>query len=140
MESVFQIHFAATLFMTGVIWMVQLVHYPSFCYFEQGSFAAAMKRHQFFTTLVVAPPMLIEFATGTFLLFGSSKHLEYSVPNLAFLLATWGFTFWLSVPKHEKLACGYDKDLIRALVLSNWPRTIAWSARSILLTFWWRVT
>jgi hypothetical protein len=51
---------AATLFMVGVIWFVQVVHYPLFSRVGSEKFSLYPKAHSRLTTYVVGPPMLVE--------------------------------------------------------------------------------
>jgi hypothetical protein len=37
---------------------------------------------------------------------------------------------------HSRLARGFDEQSWRQLVRSNWVRTIAWSARAVLVSHW----
>ena len=55
---------AATLMMTGVIWFVQVVHYPLMEQVGASGFVTYEKLHTRWTTYVVAPPMLVEAATA----------------------------------------------------------------------------
>jgi len=48
-------HAAATLVMVGVIWFVQVVHYPLMARVSASEFAAYEREHQNRTTFVVAP-------------------------------------------------------------------------------------
>lgn len=48
------------------------------------------------------------------------------------LAVVWAATMWLSVPRHSQLAAGFDGDAHAALVTTNWVRTIAWTARSVV--------
>ena len=59
---------AATIFMTGLIWFVQVVHYPLFAAVGVAEFPAYSRAHQQWTTLVVGPPMLVEALTAALLL------------------------------------------------------------------------
>ena len=59
---------AATFVMVGVIWFVQIVHYPLMARVSASEFAAYEREHQNRTTFVVAPTMLIEAVAATLLL------------------------------------------------------------------------
>jgi len=59
-------HAAATLVMVGVIWFVQVVHYPLMARVSASQFAAYEHEHQNRTTFVVAPTMLIEAVAQRF--------------------------------------------------------------------------
>jgi hypothetical protein len=52
-------HLAVTLFMLGVIWFVQVVHYPLFAKVGQEGFTLYSKAHSHLTGYVVGPPMLV---------------------------------------------------------------------------------
>ena len=58
----------ATFAMTGLIWCVQLVHYPLFRAVGEPGYAAYQDAHMRLTTLVVGPLMLLEAATALWLL------------------------------------------------------------------------
>jgi hypothetical protein len=60
-------HAAATLYMTGLIWFVQIVHHPLMSSIQNEDFANYEQQHMSLTTWVVAPPMLIEVATAVLL-------------------------------------------------------------------------
>ena len=57
-------HAAATLFLVGLIWFVQIVHYPLMARVPVSEFAAYEHEHQNPTTFAVAPTMLIEVLTA----------------------------------------------------------------------------
>ena len=64
---VFLGHITATLYMTGLIWFVQIVHYPLFSRVGNAEFPAYEQRHTVLTTWVVGPPMLVEGITALIL-------------------------------------------------------------------------
>ncbi len=66
---VFAAQVASTLTMFGVIWFVQVVHYPLFARVGADGFAHYASLHATRTTWVVAPPMLVELATSVALLY-----------------------------------------------------------------------
>ena len=117
--------------MCGLIWYVQLVHYPMFSRFGPDAFRATMLEHQNRTTLIVAPVMLVELASGVWLLFSDVLPREVSLLNLAGLAVIWVATGFVQVPLHQRLLARLDPGLIQALVLTNWVRTLAWTARTV---------
>jgi len=133
-------HAAATLFMTGLIWFVQVVHYPLFAAVGGAQFAAYSRAHQSLTTLVVAPTMLVEAFTAVALVAFRPPGLPGWIvwTGLALLAVIWLSTFALQVPAHGRLAAGFDPEIGDALVSSNWIRTAAWSGRAalVLLGLW----
>lgn len=123
------INFFCCSFMTGLIWLIQCVHYPSFTYVPAQTFAQFSHFHSSRITFIVLPVMMIELATSCYLTYLSHSYWLLLVLNILLFL----FTFFLSVPCHGKLGLGKDDAMIKKLVLTNWPRTILWSARSALL-------
>ena len=126
--SLFLLHAAATLAMTGLIWFVQLVHYPLFPYAAEGDFRDFAADHQKRTSWVVVPLMLTEAATATWLAFSVGGAMIWIGWGL--LVSIWLSTTLLQVPLHQRLAEGFDPRAARRLVATNWWRTIAWTARA----------
>lgn len=126
---------AATLYMTGLIWFVQVVHYPLFGGVGRSVFAAYEQRHSVLTTWVVAPPMLIELATVVLVFWVRPPQLPLPLlwAGAALVAVIWLSTYLIQVPCHGRLVAGYDESVHRWLVVSNWIRTFAWTARSALL-------
>lgn len=120
-------HAAATWFMVGLIWFVQVVHYPLFAAVGQQGWNAYSRRHQSLTTLVVGPAMLIEATSAAVLLALVPSAL--TVTNVVVLALIWASTFFVQVPLHGRLGKGHNADVMRKLVVTNWVRTILWSVR-----------
>lgn len=134
LNSVLLLHAFATLLMTGLIWFVQIVHYPMFEDVGSDRFAAYEQKHSRLTTFVVGPPMLLELATVIILLklcpAGSFNQMAWTGAIL--LAAIWFSTAFLQVPMHSKLEAGFDPASHRFLVNSNWIRTVLWTVRGVL--------
>ncbi len=134
-EIILLVNAAATWFMCGVIWFVQLVHYPLFREYARDGFAAAMLAHQKRTGWVVAPAMFAELITALLLLVFPPPGVPVWMPWIGVaLVGVWAIsTAWVQIPLHEKLtAGGFAEETHRRLVMSNWVRTAAWSARGVL--------
>ncbi len=134
MKLILLIHVFATLFMVGLIWFVQVVHYPLFANVGSEQFRAYEELHQRLTTWVVGPAMLVELVTAVMLL----KYLPDDLKTLAWIgvalvVVLWLSTALLSVPAHNSLTTEYSTAAYRKLVSTNWIRTIAWTARGILV-------
>ena len=78
--------------MTGVIWFVQVVHYPLLERVGVDRFTAYHAAHTRFTTWVVVVPMLVELISGAGLLWWRSEGipLELAVLGLVFGVAGVG--------------------------------------------------
>ncbi len=135
MELILLAHVAATLFMVGVIWFVQVVHYPLFEKVGAAGFPAYSEAHSRLTGLVVGPPMLIEAVTAVALLFSRPEGVPPALAwsGLALLALVWASTAIFQVPRHRALGLGFDPGSHRFLVASNWVRTGAWSARGAVV-------
>jgi hypothetical protein len=134
---------ASTLYMTGVIWLIQLVQYPFFSKIGASNFAEYHASYTAWITPVVAPLMIAELATSFFIIFYPPNHIDAKLlyAGLILTLIIWASTFFLQVPMHEKLGSGFNAEAHAFLVNSNWIRTIAWSLRSVLvLYFVWKTT
>ena len=128
---------ASTYFMTGLIWFVQVVHYPLFSSVGSAEFGAYQKAHMARTTWVVAPVMLIEALTAVLLLWlrpGGVAFWQVGV-GILLLAGIWFSTFWLQVPCHDSLCVQFDRAMHGRLVWSNWLRTVLWSLRAVLISW-----
>ena len=125
-------HLAATAAMTGLIWFVQIVHYPLFEAIGPDRFVAYELAHQRRTSFVVGPPMAVEGVTALVLLVAAPSGIGPALPltGLGLLAVIHASTVFLQIPAHAALARSHDPDSIHRLVRTNWIRTIGWSARS----------
>ena len=131
-DVVIWIHLAATLFLTGLIWVIQVVHYPLLDRGGGDGFVELHRRHSRRISLVVIPPMLVELATASWLVARPPTGTPAELPwiGLVLLGVVWLSTFALQVPEHSRLSGGFDRAAHRRLVRGNWIRTIAWSLRA----------
>ena len=125
------VHLLATAAMVGLIWFVQIVHYPLFAAVGPSEFVAYEQSHQRRTAYVVGPPMAIEGVTTLMLLVAAPDGVGPLLPWLgAVLLAVvHASTVLLQVPAHAALAQSPDRATIDRLVRTNWIRTIGWTSR-----------
>jgi len=126
---------AATLYMVGLIWCIQIVHYPLFAQVGTEGFAAYEAAHSRLITPIVGLPMLVELVTAGLLLFFRSPAIGQAetVVGLVLVVVIWLSTVSLQVPQHAILSSGFDATAHQFLVNSNWIRTIAWSVRGALV-------
>ena len=124
--------------MTGVIWFVQVVHYPLFAGVGAEAFAVYAARHSTLTTYVVIVPMLIELITALLLVWRRPPELAVWEVWLGLGLVgiTWLSTAFLQVPQHTALGAGFNGAAHTTLVMTNWLRTAAWTLRSALVLWW----
>jgi uncharacterized membrane protein len=128
------VHAAVTAFLAGLIWVVQLVHYPLFDRVEERAFPSFHAAHSRRISLIVVPAMALEALLALLLVLrpppGVSPGL--AVAGLLLVAVNALSTAFLQVPLHRRLATGFDPGAHRALVRTNVVRTIAWSARLVI--------
>jgi len=128
------LNLVATCVMVGIIWFVQLVHYPLLSLIGVDRAPAVAVEHQRRTAWVVGLPMAVEGVTTLALLISRPDGVSLWLPwaGAIVLAVVLGSTVFLSVPLHERMATAPDETIGRRLVTTNWPRTIGWSARAVL--------
>ena len=139
-RTIILVQLMCTLAMTGVIWFVQIVHYPLFLRVAPVNFIAFESQHATRTGWVVGPLMCLELAASLALLVPAfrpekiSQSLAWTGASLTVVI--WISTMFIQVPLHTRLAAGFDVKTISALVQTNWIRTAAWTLRAGLVLFW----
>jgi L-asparagine transporter-like permease len=131
LQILFLINLSLSAFMCGVIWLVQVLIYPSF------RLVRDIKHHQFHMkaiSYVVVPVMLLELVSTVFYYFQVRDQLLLLV--LVLLILIWLSTFLLQVPQHQKIQLENSDEAINRLISSNWIRTILWSAKTLLLLWY----
>lgn len=133
LELLLWVHASATWLMVGIIWFVQIVHYPLFAAVPSQAFQAYQEKHVRRTGWVVAPPMLVEVGSALALTLYPSESLDAWLVwgGVALLLVVWGATAVFSVPLHNQLLNGFDARAHRRLLRTNWLRTLAWTLRGL---------
>lgn len=121
--------------MGGLIWFVQIVHYPLFARVTGAGDREYAAEHQRRTAWVVIPFMLVEGAVATLLVIAPPPGVPRAaaVVGLGLVLLVWLSTAAVQMPLHGRLGReGHAPAVVAALVRSNWPRTVLWTARALL--------
>ena len=132
MEWLLPVHYAVTWALVGLIWTIQMVHYPLFAQVGPEHFVAYHRRHTREITLVVGPLMLAELVTAALLVLEGNRD-PWLLASLPLLALMWISTGFVQIPLHNTLTTGFDAHAHRRLVTTNWWRTAAWSARGICI-------
>jgi len=132
MDLLFFLNVISAFLLTGVIWTIQIVHYPSFHYIDKLSFTNFHNFHERRISIIVMPLMLIELTTSTALYINNMSSIVFAL-NLLIVGLIWCSTFFVQVPIHSILSEKKDKNLIEKLVNTNWIRTFLWSIRMLLI-------
>lgn len=129
------VNLISTVFMTGVIWFVQIVHYPLLSDANRLEFSQFEQRNVELTTWVVMPAMLLEASTALVLLWyrPTSQSIGPVLAGGILLAVIAASTAWIQVPCHDVLCQRFDEVIHQRLVDSNWIRTICWSVRTVLV-------
>ena len=119
--------------LTGLIWTIQLVHYPAFALVGKAEQPLFQLHHEQRISYLVIPLMLTELAITVWLLISSpEKLLTWLIAGL--LAFIWLVTALVFVPLHNRLKQeGYILPLTHKLINWNWPRTLAWTVKTALL-------
>lgn len=121
--------------MAGVIWVIQLLHYPYFHHLHRQDFPRLMQKHRHRISFIVIPVMLMELLTGAWLMYYSTSLKSFFVIGFLMIAAIWLSTFWFQVRAHNHIAEGYNSSAVNKLIGTNWIRTILWTTRLLLLFF-----
>ena len=125
--------FGLAVFLCGVVWFVQVVHYPLMSAIGPDQFLKWHERHVRQTGWIVIVPMLAELVVAGWWLYRTKDTCR--TPALAgsvLLVIVWIATFFGAVPAHDRLAGGFDVATHESLMFWNLVRSIAWGGRSLL--------
>lgn len=117
--------------LTCLIWLIQILHYPSFRFVNQDHFTAFEAFHTRSISYIVMPLMLAELGTSIYLLIQNPRN-SYFYVTLGMVVLIWLSTFLFSIPCHNILSRGHDSATIDKLILTNWPRTVLWTSKLLL--------
>lgn len=126
--------------MAGVLWIVQLVHYPLFSFVAPKLFIEFHQQHSTRITYIVGPMMILQLLTAAVLAFVPDCRPSTLSSGSAYLffgltLVVFAATAFLSIPEHQRLTAGFVADAHNRLVVTNWVRTVAYTIHMVTL-FW----
>lgn len=122
----------ASVGMFGVIWIVQVVHYPLMRFAAGQQFASFETEHRQRISWVVGPLMAVEGVCVLAFLFAPPAGLSWWLPwaGAGAEAVAIGTTVFVSAPLHERLNAHFDPALLDRLIATNWIRTAAWTVRA----------
>lgn len=115
--------------MTGLIWFVQIVHYPMLARYPAEMFPKIAREHCDRTGFVVGPLMLVEAASGGLCVLAGIQEPVFLL-SIGLLGLIWLSTAVVQIPLHRRLLREWDPRAARRLAQTNWVRTVAWTLRS----------
>lgn len=132
MKALFLTNIACSLFLTGLIWVVQLVHYPSF-QFWGSRMSEAHAFHSLRISMIVVPAMMLELASSFALSMSEMPYKGWHILGLMIVLLIWAITFFFIVPVHNVIPfVDAPNASIQKLVSLNTWRTTLWTLKSIV--------
>lgn len=132
MLTILLVNLFSSFYLCGLIWTIQLVHYPSFHALDKVHFIEHMNFHKQRISLLVVPVMLLELATSIALVFYAELYSELHKTGLIIVILIWLSTFFVQVPLHNKLSMGYEEGIVTKLVKSNVIRTVLWTLKATI--------
>ena len=132
-EILSNVHFLSTSIMVGIIWVIQLLHYPTFHFIKESDYEEFQHFHMQRISFIVVPVMALELFSAFMLVYYIQSNLL--ILCLIILIFIWLITFAFFTKLHQSLLDGYDKTIVDKLVRINWSRTILWSIRLIILIY-----
>lgn len=140
MHLLFALQILSTFALFGLIWFVQIVHYPLHTLVGPAEFRRYEAEHADRTGYVAGSLMLLELATAAALLLPRFRPPQIPVPQawfgLALVALIWLCTFAIQVPLHNRLHREHDRIAIHRLIRTNWIRTALWTLRAALVLLW----
>ncbi len=127
MIGIFYANVAVSIALTGLIWTVQCVVYPSFVWYQT---PRAFADHQRRITYIVGPLMITELILT--ILITATTPLWQTYASAIILSIIWLQTGLIMVPLHRQLAKKPDSMAICRLIQHNWLRTIGWTIKAAL--------
>ena len=135
LDFLYKIHIVSTSLMVGVIWIMQLVHYPSFNFINIEEYKSFQEFHMKRISLIVIPAMILELTSGVLIFWIYQTDNIFFNISLFCLFFIWFLTAILFSKMHQKLTLGYQISIVTKLVNLNWLRTISWTLRLGLVLF-----
>jgi len=103
-----------------LIWMIQLIVYPSFLYYTTTNLYTPLIGY------IVGPLMLGQLGIAIYQV--STYFTLYHSLSILIIAAIWIVTFLQFVPIHNNISKGrINEPMLVSLVRKNWSRTILWT-------------
>ncbi len=132
----FLVTLAFTLYMTGMIWSMQVFEYPLFARVGRNEFPSYHAAHNRSLPFFVILPSVLAFGSAVVLFWIRPAGIPlWSVALVVALdLAVLVSTAAWQAPLHARLDReGFSAEVISTLVRSNWIRTVVWTMNALLL-------
>ena len=109
-----------------LIWMIQLIVYPSFLFYTAKELIAWHKIYTKAIALIVIPLMLGQLGIIIYQVFLVQN--TYTLTSIILVVFLWGITLLKFAPMHQQISEGNTHvQLLKKLVQNNWIRTLIWT-------------
>ena len=109
-----------------LIWMIQLIVYPSFLFYTAKELIAWHKMYTKAIALIVIPLMLGQLGIAIYQVFLLQN--TYTLTSIILVVFLWGITLLKFAPMHQQISDGNTHvQLLKKLVQNNWIRTLIWT-------------
>lgn len=135
MSFIFLLNLVLAFIAVGLIWTIQLVHYPTMRFIPKERFVEYHNFHSIRISFLAIPLMVTELGTSLILFYQNYNNAIQTIflINLVIVALIWLSTFLIQVPLHNALSKEKQSEKLSKLICTNWIRTILWTARSILM-------
>ncbi|QEC49748.1 hypothetical protein FSW04_20680 [Baekduia soli] len=116
--------------LAGLIWTIQVVHYPLFALVGAADRLRYQAEHQRRIARLVLPLMVADVALAVAVLVREDAAL--GAANAALAVGLFAITGLVYAPMHGAMAGGATDRQITRLVRANWVRTAAWTAQVVV--------
>jgi len=125
----------ASVFMTGIIFFIQIVQYPLLHNISTFDFSCYFKKSNYRISWIVYSALVIEigFAIGlSFLPVRAVMQVPILITYMLLAAATLN-TFLIQAPMTQRLQLAFDRELLSKVMFFNGVRLVTWTLRTILL-------
>ena len=131
--SLDQLHLISTSMMVAIIWIVQILHYPTFLFIDKERYTEFQQFHMNKISYIIVPLMVAELISGLSILF-TIENIQFSFyVSLSLLILIWLITGLFFTKFHSELSKKFSHNTILRLIRLNWIRTVFWTIRLALL-------
>ncbi|MEJ6777266.1 MAG: hypothetical protein QNK85_08095 [Crocinitomicaceae bacterium] len=114
-----------------LIWMTQLIVYPSFLFYPAKEILAWHERYTKAIAIIVFPLMLGQLSITIFQVFITQN--IYTFTSTLLVVFLWVITLSKFAPIHKQISLGKSsRKLLTNLIQGNWVRTVSWTLLFIM--------
>lgn len=125
---------ASAWWMTGLVWFVQVVHYPLFANVGSESFREYHAQHVRRTQFVVMLPMVLELVLAIYISVGKQGlDLALGLAGVMCISLVWLMTGVRQLKDHEALSKGFNEEAQARLLKGNFWRSVVWLGHSVIV-------